>query len=401
MLEYKKTCVISAPEDCPWASKMILNPAMTKDPNDNNTIHMLFRATGPYPEYQLPDKPLPYPIFLGYAVSKDSGENWDFDFSTPAMTPELKNSEEELIIKNASGKTLINYANGCIEDPRLFYFEKELYLVVACRAFPPGPYWDHDDPVQCMPNWALTGQHNFGTAVTENSTVTLLYKTNLDALKSKDYANAFDLIGPMHNPDTSDDRDVVLFPRKLKIDGEEKIVCIHRPKHPWNYEIGKDLTAPSIFMATADSLESLPDDNNHREVFAVPTFEWEQNRIGASWAPIEISDGEWLLPYHGKQNDEIGYTQSFMILKERDNGFPEIIHRPSERLLFADKEWELKGDFTIPCVFTCSGLVLDNGELIMGYGASDQRIGTASINFNKLISYVKQFDAFGNKKSDT
>ena len=90
-----------------------------------------------------------------------------------------------MYVENSEGKKMINYANGCIEDPRLFYFEDELYLSAACRAFPPGPYWDHDDPVQCMPEWALNENHDMGTAVTENSTVTLLFKVNIDALKAK------------------------------------------------------------------------------------------------------------------------------------------------------------------------------------------------------------------------
>ena len=306
------------------------------------------------------------------------------------MAPDLKYNEDELLTKNIFGQECINYANGCIEDPRLFYFKDELYLSAACRAFPPGPYWDHDDPVQCMPEWAVNGNHSFGVAVTKNSTVTLLYKVNLDALKAQNYAEAFALVSPLHNPDISDDRDVVLFPHKLKIRGEEKVVCIHRPKYPWNYAIGKDLKRPSIFLAAADSLAELSGDNVEQHILAVPEFEWEQNRIGASWAPLELSPGQWLLPYHGKQDDKVGYTQSFMILKETADGFPEISHRPSERLIYADEPWELEGDFTIPCLFTCSGVILDDHNLIMGYGAADQKIGIAKIPFDYLINTLKQ-----------
>jgi predicted GH43/DUF377 family glycosyl hydrolase len=389
MFKYEKR-FLAAPEPASsWASKMVLNPAIIKDPENNNTLHMLFRATGACPAHQLPGKPLPYPIFLGYAVSNDAGENWKFDFSAPALSPALKYSKNGIFTKNLAGENCINYANGCIEDPRLFYFENELYLSAACRAFPPGPYWNHDNPVQCMPDWTVNNEHGLGSAITENNTVTLLYKVNLDALKAGKYSEAFALIGPMHNPDISDDRDVVLFPRRLKIHGKEKVVCIHRPKYPWTYPIGKGLSAPSIFMAAADSLENLPEDNVERCIFAVPEFEWEQNRIGASWAPIEISPGEWLLPYHGKQDDKVGYTQSFMILKETTDGFPVITHRPSKRLMYANESWELEGDFTIPCMFTCSGVVLDNGKLLMGYGAADQKIGIATVSFEYLLDVIK------------
>jgi beta-1,2-mannobiose phosphorylase / 1,2-beta-oligomannan phosphorylase len=114
---------------------------------------------------------------------------------------------------------------------------------------------------------------------------------------------------------------------------------------------------------------------------------WEQNRIGASWAPIEISPGEWLFPYHGKQDDKVGYTQSFMILKETANGFPIITHCPSKRLMYASEPWELGGDFAIPCLFTCSGVVLDDGHLLMGYGAADQKIGIAKVPFDYLVNF--------------
>jgi len=374
---------------CSWASKMVLNPAIIKDPENSNILHMLFRSTGAFAERQLAGKPLPYPIFLGYAVSRDAGKNWDIDFSQPALAPDLKYTEDELWVKNISGQDCINYANGGIEDPRLFYFEDELYLSAACRAFPPGPYWEHDNPQQCMPDWAVNNEHSLGVAVTENSTVTLLYKVNLDALKNKNYAESFAFVGPLHNPNISDDRDAFLFPRKLKIRAKEKVVCIHRPKHPWNYAIGKDLTAPSIFLAVADSIADLSSDKVERHVLAVPEFEWEQNRIGASWAPLEIFSGEWLLPYHGKQDNQVGYTQSFMILTETADGFPVITHRPSERLIYASETWELEGDFTIPCLFTCSGVILNNDTLLMGYGAADQNIGIATVSFKDLINIIK------------
>lgn len=383
----KKQICVPQPGN-PWAGKMVLNPAIIADPEKPDTLYMLFRATGPYPEAHIPGKPLPYPIFLGFAQSSDGGENWEFDFSRPAMAPALKNSLEDLYIANIHGEKVFNYANGCIEDPRLFYFEDELYLTVACRTFPPGPYWEHDDPVQCMPDWVQTSP--LGRAVKENYTVTLLYKVNLSNLKSKNYENAFTLITPLHNPDASDDRDVMLFPRRININGKNKIICIHRPKFPQNYSVGQSLEAPSIFFAAANNLEDFADDRKvERIVFAQAQFPWEGNRIGVSFPPIEIEPGKWLLPYHGKQNDIVGYTQSFMLLQENGRLAMEIKSRPAERLLFADQPWELEGEFTIPCLFTCSGVILQDGRLLMGYGAADKKIGLAAVDLNELIKYLK------------
>ena len=67
----------------------------------------------------------------------------------------------------------------------------------------------------------------------------------------------------------------------------------------------------------------------------------------------------------------------------------EIKSRPAERLLFADQPWELEGEFTIPCLFTCSGVILQDGRLLMGYGAADKKIGLAAVDLNELIKYLK------------
>ena len=119
----------------------------------------------------------------------------------------------------------------------------------------------------------------------------MLYKVNLQALKNKDYENAFTVVAPLHQPEISDDRDVMLFPRRLKINGQEKIICIHRPKTPWNYGIGKDLTAPSIFFALGDELTDFYEGKAESFVFAVPEYPWEANRIGCSWADRTESGG--------------------------------------------------------------------------------------------------------------
>ena len=371
--------------DCPWAEKMVLNPAMISDPEDENTIYMLFRSTGAWHEAQIDGKPAPYPIFLGFGASYNAGRDWEFDFSRPAMSPRLEYDEERFRNQSFKNGKMFDFANGCIEDPRLFYFENELYLTVACRAFPPGPYWEHDDPVQCMPEWALD-KTKYPPSITENRTVTLLYKVNLQELKKRNYENAFEIIAPLHQGDISDDRDVVLFPRRLKIDGKERIVCIHRPKEPWNYEIGKNCKTPSIFIALGDNFSDFYTGKAEEFLFAVPEYEWEANRIGASCAPVELEKERWLLPYHGKQNDTVGYTQSFMILEEQPNGLPKIIKRPAERLLFAENDWELEGDFTIPCVFTCSMLIQKDGRTLFGYGAADRVVGIAECDFNALLS---------------
>lgn len=399
MLNFTRRKLLGPQGNCPWANQMVLNPAMIADPADPETLHMLFRATGAWAQAQIPGKPLPYPIFLGYAVSRNRGQDWDFDFSRPALAPRLEYDRKRFIARSFRAGRMFDYANGCIEDPRLFYFENQLYLTVACRAFPPGPYWEHDDPVQCMPEWALTDEMSCGRAVSENRTVTMLYRVDLARLAQRDYDRAFAVVAPLHRGDLSDDRDVVLFPRRLRIAGRERIVCLHRPKTPWSYPVGAGLDRPSIFMALGDALDDFYCGRASNFVLAVPEFPWEANRIGASFAPIETRPGEWLLPYHGKQDDRVGYTQSFMLLRECSEGIPRIVARPRARLLYATEPWELEGEFTVPCLFTCSGIRLSDGTLLMGYGAADQKIGLLSVNWDALLKRLRQAAAPASEQS--
>ncbi len=384
---HSKRQVLSKVENSSWASEMVLNPAIIED-RDTGRIHMLFRATGPWPEKGLPGKPLPFPIFLGYGWSDDKGATWSFDKEEPALVPALSYEPEEIYITDYQGRKVVNHSNGCIEDPRLFYFEDGFcYMTAACRMFPPGPYWENDRPTQCAPDWVMTPANPFGAAASENVTVNVLFKVNLLKLSEKKYSEAFEYITNVTDAKFGEDRDVLFFPERLSITGKKKIIMLQRPFMPEKYPfINQDLL-PSIMICAADSFEDFTNPVLHREVLAVPVFEWEKNRIGGSTPPIKTGDGEWLLNYHGKQDAEVGYTQSFMILKEQDNGFPVITHRCSERMIIADKSWEMPGKFKTPCVFI-TGMIRLEDKLLAAYGAADEKIGLLEIEYPELLNYL-------------
>lgn len=387
-IKYSSKPVLQPHPGCDWADTMVLNPAILKDP-ETTRLHMLFRATGPYHSMQNPGQPLPYPIFLGYAFSDDNGVTWQADFSRPALAPRLKQVQQEIRITNIHGESVIDYSNGCIEDPRLFRLEGEHYLTVACRMFPPGPYWEHDDPMQCAPKWATEGEHDLGKAASENGTVTVLFRVDLEKLAAGDYENAFVYVTNLTDSNRSDNRDAFLFPEKLNIEGREKYVLIHRPKDPYAFPLGSNPGTLNIYLAAADRFEDFISPDCKHVILAEPKFVWEANRIGASWPPVRINENEWLLAYHGKQDDIIGYTQSFMILREQPGALPVVTHRCGKRLIYAQQQWELEGRFTIPCHFSCSGILIGD-ELVMGYGAADEKIGIARTNFTQLIEYLRQ-----------
>jgi predicted GH43/DUF377 family glycosyl hydrolase len=394
-IECKRVFVMRANPDCPWASEMVLNPAVIEDPKSKR-LHMLFRATGPFSNLQHAGQPAPYPISLGYAYSDDVGETWTIDFSKPCLFPALSQNLDEIYINSSQGKKVVNHANGCIEDPRLFFLDDECYMTVACRMFAPGPYWIKDDPIQCAPSWALTSEHPFGRAASENVTVTVLYKVDLASLSSGDYEGAFKYVCNLTDPFIGENRDVIVFPEKLSINGRKCYVALHRPWEISRYENLASEKKPSIVMCYSDTLEGLAYETASQEVLARPLFEWEGNRIGASGPLVKISDTEWLLSYHGKQDATVGYTQSFMILETRDGSMPQVIHRCSERVMFPVEDWEMPGRFKTPVIFI-TGMVTVKDRLLIAYGAADERVGIAWFSLSNVISFTRQFNAVGER----
>ncbi len=399
LFEYSPQPVIEPRKGCSWADTMVLNPAIVKD-KETDTIHMLFRATGPYPLKRAKENCRdPYPIFLGYARSEDGGRSWEADFTRPALAPAVEYEEEALYIADDEGNRVINYANGCIEDPRIFKVEGEYYLTVAGRLFPPGPYWNlNPEGVINTPDWALSENKLLGSPKNMDNTTSVLYKLDLEALAKRQYEKAFTYVCNLTDPRATDNRDVFLFPQKMNIHGKMQYVMIHRPHNPEAFKAGKGHKKPSIMLAAAESIKDFAAERATHTFLAEGIFDWEEERIGASWSPIPIGEDEWLLQYHGKTMPGYGYTQSFMILRKSARDFPRIIHRCSERLMYAQQEWELPDKFACPCIFTTGGIVLGE-ELIISYGAADQKVGIARGNFKEIAEYVRSFDENGIKQA--
>lgn len=356
---------------------------------------MLFRSTGPWPQKKLQGKLDPYPIFLGYAKSEDKGMTWEADFSRPALAPALEYDEDKIFVIDDKRKKVPNYSNGCIEDPRIFEVEGQLYVTVACRMFPPGPYWLAPSLRDYVPEWAKTENNSFKRIATSNDSTTVLFKLDLNKLKNKEYEKAFVYVCPLTDAELGDNRDVFLFPNKMKINGKMQYVMMHRPDDPDKFESGKGIHKPSMFIAAAEKIKDFSTSKATNKLMAVGIFDWEEEKIGGSWPPIKISEQEWFISYHGKKLPELGYTQSFMIMKNKENNFPEITNRCPERLMYAQQDWELPDKFLCPCIFTTGGIVLGD-TLLMSYGAADQKAGIASVNINELISFIRRYDASGN-----
>ncbi len=383
-----RRCVMTPVADCPWASEMVLNPGIIRDP-ETGRIHMLVRTSGPTPEKYIEGmKYLPYPIFFVYGYSDDEGKTFTFDMTRPALSPAIEYEPEKLFITNGRGERVPNYVNGCIEDPRLFFIEGECYSAIAGRTFPVGPYWIHDDPVQIMPEWATKPDSPIGNQ--KNVTTTVLYKVDLKALGNNDYDHAFKYIADLTNPEYGEDRDVFIFPNKMMIDGVMQYVMIHRPSTPDAYD-ELDAKNPSIVMSASPDLYSFANGATRRKVLYSPSLPWQGERVGGSTTPISLGNGEWLFNFHGKKDAVEGYAQSFMILKEKENDFPEITHLYPERWIYPEAEFELPHKFTIPCVFFTGIVELNEDKLLVSYGGADECAAVMELDYKKIINTLRRY----------
>jgi len=83
-----------------------------------------------------------------------------------------------------------------------------------------------------------------------------------------------------------------------------------------------------------------------------------------------------------------------MIVDSAEGGVPRVIHRCPERILFAQEDWEMPGTFKTPVVFI-TGVELIGSELLVAYGAADEKIGVARIDFEQLLETISKYDANG------
>lgn len=92
-------------------------------------------------------------------------------------------------------------------------------------------------------------------------------------------------------------------------------------------------------MSCAKDFYSIADNASKRVVLYASTTKWKKEKVGGSTPPISIGNGEWLFNYHGKEDVQNGYAQSFMILKETKNDFPVISHICEEKWIVDEEDF--------------------------------------------------------------
>ena len=170
------------------------------------------------------------------------------------------------------------------------------------------------------------------------------------------------------------DKNLIFFPRKIN----GKLCFFHRIR-------------PEIqIVVQINSLDDLTpvfwknyflNFNDH--IILSPIYEHEKSYVGGGCPPIETEHG-WLIIYHGVHETISGYIYSACAaLLDLENPQIEIARLPYP--LFKPEEiWELKGEVNNVCFPT--GAVLFDDTLYIYYGAADERIACASMNYLELLN---------------
>lgn len=317
-----------------WEGLVTCNPGAWYEPEEGR-VYLLYRAAGDDPAHR---------IHLGLAVSTD-GVRFERVSDRPVLSP----SED-------------NWDAGCIEDPRIVKMDDWYIVTYASRPFPPGQYWKPENAGPWKPSHP---SEHFPWILRENATSTGLAFT-------RDF-RTWIRAGRMTNP-TVDDRDVILFPQKIK----GRYAMLHRPMGWVGPQYGTEY--PAIWIAFSDDLLHWTDSR----LLARAELAWENNKIGGNTPPIWTPEG-WLVIYHAVGSD-MHYRLGAMVLDPED---PTLIKGRSCRWILQPEEWyEIEGYYR-GCVFPCGNVVIGD-TLYLYYGGADKYVGVATCNLDELVQYVLQ-----------
>ena len=172
------------------------------------------------------------------------------------------------------------------------------------------------------------------------------------------------MILPPHN------KDCAIFEEKIN----GKYYALHRPS-------SVDLGGNYIWLAESpDALHW----GNHKCLMKTRPGNWDSVRVGAGAAPIKTEKG-WLEIYHGA-NDKHQYCLGALLLDLND---PSIVLARSEKpIMVPSAEYELTGFFG-NVVFT-NGHIVNNDELTVYYGASDEVICGANFSIKEILACLQK-----------
>lgn len=162
-----------------------------------------------------------------------------------------------------------------------------------------------------------------------------------------------------------ENKDVALFPERR----HGRFRALHRP----NNTFGK----PSIWYAESPDLRHW---GRHRCVLRPRRSRWEMKKIGGGAPAIATPQG-WLHVYHGKGEDDV-YSLAVLLL-DRDEPF-RVLRQSVEPVFVPTKDYEREGFFG-NTVFTNGTVMMEDGRLLVYYGAADETTCLAETSVAELL----------------
>lgn len=339
MIEIKKEGVILEKTQLGFENDGVFNPATIKV---GNNVHMFYRAVrvGNYST-------------IGYCRLEGPlkvAERYD----KPVLFPQF------------------DYEVQGVEDPRIVKIDDTYYL----------SYCTHDDlnalgalaTSKDMKEWTKHGIITPMLTYDEFKTLTEVSQ-GLNEKYLRYYAD-YKLRGLLDKKLYLWDKNIVFFPRRIN----GQLVYFHRIR-------------PGIQIVKINSLTDLTkafwekymlDFKNN--IVLDPKYQHEASYIGGGAPPIETVDG-WVVIYHGVEDTPKGYVYSACAaLLDLENPQKEIT-RLKVPLFTPDKIWEVEG--VVNNVVFPTGTAFFDERLYIYYGAADAKIAVVSLNFNDLLTELK------------
>jgi predicted GH43/DUF377 family glycosyl hydrolase len=168
-----------------------------------------------------------------------------------------------------------------------------------------------------------------------------------------------------------ENKDVVLFPGRVR----ESFAALHRPV------CGMPFTRPEMWVARSPDLIHW----GAHSPLRIPTGDWESGRVGAGAPPVRVDDG-WLEIYHGNRREirsgQVGTYCAGALLLDADDPARILRHTQSPFFL-PEAEFECNG-FVSNVVFP-TGVVEENGVLLVYYGAADSSTAVAEFSMKGVL----------------
>lgn len=166
-----------------------------------------------------------------------------------------------------------------------------------------------------------------------------------------------------------DNKDVSILPEKIN----GMYYMYHRP-------VPGDIGHPNMWTATSKDLLHW---GNHQILLTVDESSWENGRVGGGAPSVRTKDG-WLHIYHAASKNSVYRLGAFLTKLDDPT---HMTHKTIEPLFSPETDYEINGFFG-NVVFTC-GVILENEELIIYYGAADDKICSVTFTLDEIYKVLK------------